>query len=204
MTPAETFVLGVYASLDGVTAGALEQLSREQGVVPSCRSGCSHCCRFLIPTSRVEIHALAQFIKRTFDRDRIEGLRARTRQWHDWDQSRPGRHRAAEIPEPVDLEGYDPCCPLLVRGACSAYPMRPIICRTHFVRSNPSLCLAATQGRPSKAVPVTLPSVVAAAHPLSIQIKAYVEAGGVDFSRSIVLLPHGLAMEMEWDFALSP
>jgi hypothetical protein len=34
-------------------------------------------------------------------------------------------------------------------------------------------------------------------------MKDHIEAAGSDFSESLMLLPHGLAIEMGWDFALS-
>ena len=147
----------------------------------------------------VEIHALVQFIKRTFARDQIEELRYRTRQWHEWDDSRPGRHPSPDTKCPPDLKDYEPCCPLLVRGACSAYPARPIACRTHYVRTDPSRCLAVTLGKAAEDIPVTIPSVAEAGSLFLNQLKAYVETEGSEYSRSIVLLPHGLAMEMGWE-----
>jgi hypothetical protein len=35
-------------------------------------------------------------------------------------------------------------------------------------------------------------------------IKNHIEKAGMDFSRSIMLLPHWLAIQMNWDFAISP
>ncbi len=204
VTEQEAFVLGLYSSLDSATARVLERLSRKKDVVPSCRPGCCHCCRFHIQASMLEIHVLAQFVKRTFSRDRIRGLRLRTKKWHDWDQSRPGRGPEAAARATAELDRYEPCCPMLIRGRCSVYPVRPMVCRIHFVESEPSRCLAATRMMSSTQAPVTISAMAVAARPFSMKLKAYVEAGGRDFSRSIVLLPHGLAMEMAWDFALSP
>jgi hypothetical protein len=34
-------------------------------------------------------------------------------------------------------------------------------------------------------------------------IRDHIENAGLDFSRSIMLLPHWLALKMDWDFAIS-
>jgi hypothetical protein len=43
-------------------------------------------------------------------------------------------------------------------------------------------------------------SVLHATQPLSLPVRAAIEAQGLDFSRSILLLPHWLAIEMGWEF----
>jgi Fe-S-cluster containining protein len=105
--------------------------------------------------------------------------------------------------EQTDLSNYDPCCPLLVDGVCSAYPVRPLACRTHFVSSDPLSCCAANDPASTEDAPVVLRSVVAATSPFSRAIRDHIEEGGSNFSESLILLPHGLAIEMGWDFALS-
>jgi len=50
---------------------------------------------------------------------------------------------------------------------------------------------------------MVLTSVVTATNQFSMSIRDHIEKGGLDLSRSIVLLPHGLAIEMGWDFAIS-
>ena len=109
-----------------------------------------------------------------------------------------GRHRPPPLHGP-DLSGYDPCCPLLVDRACSAYPVRPVICRTHFVSSDPAACRPSHDLRPAAIAPVVLTSIIRAAGPFSKPLRADIENAGLDFSRSIMLLPHWLALEMGWD-----
>jgi hypothetical protein len=203
ISPQEKFVNGVYSSVDEATARGLDRLRSEDGIVPTCKLGCCHCCRFHILTNIAEAHTLAQYVKREFSTAQTNDLRMRTQQWHEWDNSRPGRYPSANIDDWTDLSNYDHCCPLLVNGACSAYPVRPVVCRTHFVSSHPLSCSAANDPESTEDAPVVLTSVVTAASRFSMAIRDHIENAGLNFSRSIMLLPHWLAIEMGWDFAMS-
>ncbi|MDY6987846.1 MAG: hypothetical protein SWQ30_07285 [Thermodesulfobacteriota bacterium] len=204
IAPLENFVNGVYCSVDEATARRLDRLRSEEGIIPSCKLGCCHCCRHHILTNIAEAHTLAQYVKREFSVDQIKALRMRTKQWHEWDNSRPGRYPSANMDEQTDLANYDHCCPLLVNGRCSAYPARPVVCRTHFVCSDPLLCCATNDPESTEDPPVVLTSVATATSVFSRAIRDHIEKAGLDFSRSIMLLPQWLAIEMGWDFAVSP
>lgn len=199
----ESFVNDIYLAVDKATAGELDRLRDDEGIIPTCRLGCSYCCRFHIPINMAEAHALAQYIKREWSPEQISALRRRTRRWHEWEHSLPGRVPSAPLDPPAELADYEHCCPLLVDGACSAYAVRPVVCRTHFVRTNPLSCRAANDPASVAEAPVSLLSVVAASRPFAGAIKDRIEEAGLDFSRSIMLLPHWLAREMDWDFGLS-
>jgi Fe-S-cluster containining protein len=203
ITPQEKFVTGVYASLDAAIARELDRLCREEEIIPSCTSGCPHCCRYHIMTNSAEAHTLARYIKREMSQARIRELRMRTRQWHEWDNSRPGRYPPAKAETRTDIPSHDYRCPLLAHGSCIAYPVRPVVCRTHFVRSHPRSCRAAHDPESADPAPVVIRSVVASAGRFTEAIKGRIEKTGVDYSRSILLLPHWLAIEMGWDFSLS-
>jgi len=200
----ERFVLDVYASVDEAIAGELERLRCEEGVAASCQLGCCHCCRHHILMDMAEAHVLSQFVKRELSGDQINDLRHRTHQWHALDQSAPGRGLPAKTYESVDLSNYTRCCPLLVNGACIAYPARPTVCRVHLVSSDPHLCYAVHDPALTEEPPAVLKSVGAATSPFSKAIRDRIEGTGVDFSRSLMLLPHWLAIEMDWPFAISP
>jgi Fe-S-cluster containining protein len=202
-TEEEKFIRRIHTSVDHAIACGLERLRSEQGLTVYCRLGCSHCCRFHIPVSIAEAYTLSRFIKREFTVDQTRSLRMRTLQWHEWDGSRPGRHPSARIEVRTDLTGYDHCCPLLVDGACSIYPVRPVVCRTHFVTSHPWYCYAANDPESSEKEPLTLDSLLTAAGPFVKAIERHIEESGSDFSRSVMLLPHWLAIQMDWDFALT-
>ena len=110
ITPQENFVNGVYSSIDAATACGLDRLFSEDGFMPTCKLGCCHCCRQHILTNIAEAHNLAQYVRRELSADQINALRMRTLQWHEWDNSRPGRYPSAEIDAQTDLSNYEPCC----------------------------------------------------------------------------------------------
>lgn len=204
VTPQERFVTRVYASLDGAIARGLERLRREDGVVPACARGCPHCCWNHIVVNAAETHALAQYIRREFSAGRLRRLRARTRRWHDWNDRGPGRRPpGAAVGPPADPLPDGQRCPLLVRGACSAYPARPIVCRTHYIRSHPRFCRAANDPGAAGPPPVAITSILRETRRYPAALRGHIEGGGRDFSRSMMLLPHWLAIQMGWDFAVT-
>jgi len=199
----ERFVHSVYTAADAAIQNELDRLRERDGIVPSCKKGCCHCCRHHILMDRTEAHALLQFVRRELSSDQIDGLRHRTHQWHALDQSAPGRGPSARIHGSMDLSDYTRCCPLLVDGACIAYPVRPMVCRVHLVSSDPHLCYAVHEPALTEDDPTVLTSVAAATAPSSRALADRVDQTGVDYSRSLMLLPHWLAIEMDWPFAIS-
>jgi hypothetical protein len=200
-TPQEQFVKRIYASVDEATTLGLQRLRSETGTLPTCKLGCSHCCRHHILMNSAEAHTLAQYIRREWSAGQIDDLRMRTQQWHEWDNARPGRY-PTDVAARTDLSKYEPCCPLLVNDACSAYTVRPVVCRTHYVSSPVSACRASNDPHATQEAPVALTAIVTAAGPHVLSMRHHIESSGADFSRSVMLLPHGLAVEMEWDFAI--
>jgi Fe-S-cluster containining protein len=204
MTPEENFVKAVYSSVDEAVARVLDRLRSEEGIVPSCKMGCCHCCRYHIVMNIAEARTLAQFVKREFSPEQRQDLRMRTRRWHEWSDSLRSGCPPAGTAGQADFSYYDSCCPLLVNGACSAYGVRPLVCRTHFVSSPPFSCHAANDPESAEESPLVIELVIAAADPVSMALKDHIEKEGLDYSRSRTLLPHGLASEMGWDFDVSP
>jgi hypothetical protein len=202
VTPQERRVRDVYGRIDAAAGRELDRLRREEGVVSSCRRGCCSCCGQHIQMNPAEAHALGQFIKRTFSGQQIDGLRRRTLQWLAWEEGRRQEDDPAHRSSGPGLLGYEPCCPLLVDRACSAYPVRPVICRTHYVSSDPADCRPSHDLRPVEHIPVVLNTVLKATRPLAQLLRAESKSAADDFSRSIMLLPHWLAVEMGWEFGL--
>lgn len=204
MTTEEQFVKAVYSSVDEAVARELHRLRTESGIVPSCKLGCWHCCRYRIVMNIAETRTLAQYVKREFSSEQRMDLRRRTQRWHEWDDSLRGRGGSADMAKQTDPSLYNPCCPLLIDGACSAYGVRPVVCRTHFVSSLPLSCQAANDPESTEESPLVIELVVTVTNSFSMAIKEYIEKAGWDYCRSMTLLPHGLATEMGWDFTASP
>jgi len=204
LTRQEEFVNSVYASVDDAIRCELIHLQGEKGVIPTCKLGCYYCCGQHILVNIAEAHCLVQYINREFTKDQIYELRLRTQRWHEWDAVRVGRYPSSNIDQKTAISIDDSLyCPLLVGGVCSAYSMRPIICRTHFVCSNPSLCANRSNTESKKDEPLALKSVVMAVNQASNVLRNSIENEGLDFHQSIMLLPHWLANAMGWDFAIS-
>jgi len=204
MTLEENFVKAVYSSVDEAIARVLDRLRSEEGIVPNCKLGCCHCCRYHIVMNIAEARTLAQYVKREFTPEQRKDLRMRTQRWHEWNDILRGRGASADMARQTDPSHYDPCCPLLVNGACSAYGVRPVVCRAHFVSSHPLSCHAANDPESAEESPLVIELVVTVTNPFSMAIKDHIEKAGLDYSRSMTLLPQGLAIEMGWDFAVSP
>lgn len=203
VTPVEAFINDVYSSMDTTTADGLDLLRSEDGIEPTCRAGCAHCCRFNILTNSVEIHTLAQYLKRKLSTEQMDALQERTQRWHEWDAARPGRHSTGSG-RTEDRGVYDHSCPLLVDEQCSAYAVRPAVCRSHFVTSEAELCSTANDPHSAADRPNVVASLVEANGPFTKAIRERIESEGMDFSHSAALLPQGLAIEMGWDFAVEP
>jgi hypothetical protein len=201
VTSRERFVRSVYASMDEAIAARLHRLGVDEGLHPTCTAGCFHCCRFYILTNMAEAHTLAQYVRREWDGEQINDLRIRTQQWHAWDCSRPGRRVPTKIDRRIDLSHYEDCCPILVNGTCGAYPVRPAVCRSHFVCASPLSCRALNQPGSTLETPVALAAIVAAAEACRKAIQDHIEQAGWDYEQTLMLLPHGLAIEMGWDFS---
>jgi len=205
MKTQENFIEGIYRDIDETTGIELDRLRSEDGIIPTCKLGCYHCCRQQIPMNIAEAHILTQYIRREFSSSEIDELKIHTQQWHAWDNSKRGRYSPPSMQEQMFLRGYEPCCPLIVEGACSAYPVRPVICRTHFVVCSDTRSCRPTNDPESieeRALP--LRSVIKATGGFSKVIRDSIEKDALDYDRSVMLLPHWLAIEMGWNFDVSP
>ena len=190
----EDVVRAAYAAIDVEVSAELDRLQREKATKASCAEGCGACCGYHIPANIAEAHVLARYIQRECSTEQIDALRERTQRWHDASESQ----RARERTDAVDHVA----CPLLVDDCCMAYPVRPVVCRAHYVTSTPAWCRARVSLPSGDETPVALASVVEVSRPGAEAIQNHIEAAGIDYSRSIMLLPHALANQMGWSFAL--
>lgn len=85
-------------------------------------------------------------------------------------------------------------------GICTAYEMRPLVCRTHLVHTDPDLCRKAALSVIRHPAPQRLETVIAVTRSVADAISREMEDRGEDVSRSRMLLPHWLAEELRISF----
>ncbi|MBA3540577.1 MAG: YkgJ family cysteine cluster protein [Deltaproteobacteria bacterium] len=180
-------VLRVYQGCESEAARKLEQLAT-QGVTPSCTVGCSHCCSLEIPITRAEGETLAAWLGEQRSPDELEALRTRLRSWLAWYRTDYPRYLAAGLTRVETFFRHAPPCALLVDNRCSAYPVRPVACRNHFVSSPASVCDPAVGTGDSE----SMTSVAAATHEYVVEIRRVIERQGSNFLASVHLLPEWL------------
>lgn len=165
-----------------------------RGVVPTCSKGCAHCCRQEILVPRAEAEAVVDWLQSSWLPDQIEALRERLRAWLVWYHGEFKRRVDAGEDRQIATYEHGPGCVALVDNACSIYPVRPLMCRMHFVSSPADACRPA--GDPAFAqgeLLAVLPSIPRVAQPAVLQIRGGVERQGTEFWATVHLLPEWLA-----------
>jgi Fe-S-cluster containining protein len=186
-------VLPIYRDIDAAIADELSRL-RATDVEPSCKKGCFDCCRGAIPVTVPEARLVAQHVMKLPMR---ATLRTQVMARFDWLQHRLPQLVSRGMNESAAVFTHGPTCPMLVDGACSVYPVRPAICRTHFVRSDPNWCAPSPGGGAQR--PVVIDSIHAKTTPHVQRIRRHIEAGGDDFWESVGPLARLVAAELGWD-----
>lgn len=132
----ERVTLQVFEAVDEEISIELFRLRDERGIIPSCRRGCSACCRQRIPTPLPEAYTIAQHIRKTFNKNELADLKDRLATWFLWIKEDLPRYLNEDIDIDAAFYNYGLFCPLLLDGACSIYPVRPLVCRGHHVSSS--------------------------------------------------------------------
>jgi len=95
----------------------------KQGKSISCKKGCSHCCHLNVYITEIEAKIIAEYC-------------------HDHnipiDQNYLMKQLA--IDENQISKSQHSACVFLKNNECSIYPVRPSVCRTMYVFTDPSLC----------------------------------------------------------------
>ena len=90
----------------------------------ACRSGCSHCCNISAVITQTEANAMAEASGRKVIK--LEGRQPPT--------------------EDIVKKWFRVPCPFLVKGRCSVYAERPVVCRLQFnVSDDPYYCNTAIE-----------------------------------------------------------
>lgn len=107
----------VYKAIDNFFDNAPEENKKDI----QCKAGCTACCFIDVDVSFDEVAAIINYCNQNaieIDKDYLEK------------QAAAGRKKFSEFSK----------CVFLKDKMCSIYPVRPIACRKHWVKTDPSLC----------------------------------------------------------------
>jgi Fe-S-cluster containining protein len=129
--------LEVLKTVYQLTDKALEPFLRNS----SCQKGCHECCYPLVQIHAIEAEKIHSYVRENFDSKSISDLFAKI--------GKASRY----YPDPIPLGStytdeirdryfklHIPCPFLSTEGLCTVYEARPLMCRTHMVFSDKSLC----------------------------------------------------------------
>ena len=189
-------VLRVFQGCDDVGVSTLAELAKT-GVTASCTAGCSHCCSQEIPMTRAEGEMLVAWLVENRTPEELDAIRARLRGWLAWYRTEYPQHLAAGLSRVDVFFRHAPKCALLEDDRCSAYRVRPVACRNHFVSSPASRCDPATgTGEIDEILAVSK-----ASYDHVVEIRRVVERQGGNFMASVHMhaewLVHLLDVERE-------
>lgn len=115
-------LLDAYRISDAATRQELARETARRGAPPACAAGCSVCCvGQVVPVSAFEALGLWWYVAEVLE----DPARGRVRR-NLLDLAGPHRGELA-------------ACPFLVLRSCAVYPLRPFICRQHYVFGRPCL-----------------------------------------------------------------
>lgn len=165
-----------------------------RGVVPTCSKGCSHCCRQEILVPRAEAEAIVEWMQASWTAAQLDAFTERLRAWLAWHHGEFTRRvNAGEDRLTVTYED-GPGCLALQDNACSIYPVRPTMCRMHYVTSTADACRSARDPAFARGVKLeVVPSIHRVALPSVHRIREEVRLQGTDYWGTVHLLPEWLA-----------
>jgi hypothetical protein len=99
----------------------LVEVPRQSRARIACARGCAMCCHLRVMATPAEILGLAAYLEDTLAGGELSALAARVA---------AAAQRLRALP-PERILSTNIACPLLVDGACSAYPARPLNCRAY-------------------------------------------------------------------------
>ncbi len=95
-----------------------------------CRMGCSWCCHQAVFASTHEIILMAQYLRKHYSREVVDEVRMR---------AEAKESQLGPLSPAAALKSRH-ACPLLLKGRCMVYPVRPMACRIYLSSSEES-CL---------------------------------------------------------------
>lgn len=113
-----------------------------------CSQGCDACCYQMVAVHSWEEELICSYIENSMHADLKRQVR---RQLLDWWRYLKTILRSSSRADPITFDEYRQLqhhmihsrvmCPFLVGHKCSIYSVRPGVCRSHFVSSEPTRCL---------------------------------------------------------------
>jgi Fe-S-cluster containining protein len=127
---------------------AHEDLDNRMAQIPKvCSQGCDACCYQMVSVHTWEEDVIGEYIENTMHATVKKQVRS---QLVDWWRDFRSRIRQVSRADPLTLNEFKNLslqmiqdrvmCPFLVNKQCSIYPVRPAMCRSYVVTSDPARC----------------------------------------------------------------
>ncbi len=107
---------------------AFTQRCNNEKVSVDCRMGCEWCCHQAVFATTHEMIVVAGYIEKHFSKEAIDQVRER---------AKAKEEKLAALTPAETLKSNQPC-PLLRKGSCMVYPVRPMACRIYLSSSEKS------------------------------------------------------------------
>ncbi|HEY1553932.1 MAG TPA: hypothetical protein VGF94_03810 [Kofleriaceae bacterium] len=171
----------------------------------ACQLGCAHCCEEPVMVHRPEAARVARWLDRPENAAARAAFRAAYPAWRDRQGDTPARLGDVYARDPASYVDAHArawakrvLCAFNVDGACSIYPVRPIVCRTAHALDSNAGCIGGTVEPRQRATFVPLDQFVArtrgllaAAHQAARGPKGRVEALCAVVYELLPPVPHG-------------
>jgi Fe-S-cluster containining protein len=100
-----------------------EGMVKMRGAI-SCREGCAYCCYYKVDVTPAEAFLIADFIRTRFSPGDLRAV---------VENAEANKQKLAPMKAKLHMSA-NLACPLLRNGRCSAYEVRPALCRIHHAR----------------------------------------------------------------------
>lgn len=117
-----------------------ELLHEKTDTYPSCKKGCSGCCKYPILATEVEYHYISNWMRINVTEDTMNSLHKNFDQWHEEMGSIIDSFEYGNKQKSIEYTRRNVKCPFLIDNSCSIYEARPVACRTYFSYGNPRSC----------------------------------------------------------------
>lgn len=110
---------------------AFVQRCQAEGVPVDCRMGCSWCCHQAVFATTPEMMVLVKYLKKRFSPEVVADVLEKAK----------AKEEKFSTLSPAETPQGRHACPLLRKGSCMVYSLRPMACRI-YLSSNVQSCIA--------------------------------------------------------------